>query len=181
MDQFVMAGVQSPRLAFRKVRLSDVPLWLPFFQDPASSEHWQADYGPPDAACKNWYERQLQRYAQGEGGMCALIEQNSGSMVGHCGLLVQSVNGQWELEIGYSLLREHWGQGYAIEAAKACRDHAFAQGWAQSLISIISHSNIASQKVALRNGMTVDFEATFQNNRVKIYRVHHSENPNQCS
>lgn len=57
------------------------------------------------------------------------------------------------LEIGYLLERSHWHQGYAIEAARACKKYAFDVLKADEVCSIIRDTNVASQKVAVRNGM----------------------------
>lgn len=103
--------------------------------------------------------------------MNALIEKQTGKLVGHCGLLVQTVDDETELEIGYSLLPAFWSRGYATEAARTCKNFAFANTLAESLISIISKTNIASQKVARANGMTIDKETTYHDVPVYIYRI----------
>ena len=59
------------------------------------------------------------------------------------------------LEIGYLLNRAYWHKGYATEAAKACKRYAFEVLKAKEVCSVIRDIHIASQKVALRNGMTV--------------------------
>lgn len=51
--------------------------------------------------------------------------------------------------------RSHWHKGYAIEAAKTCKQYAFAVLKADEVCSIIRDTNKASQTVAERNGMTV--------------------------
>src|SRR5947208_3219577 len=48
-------------------------------------------------------------------GSFACIEKTSGTIVGHCGPWYPE--GWPALEIGYALLREFWGRGYASEAA----------------------------------------------------------------
>jgi [ribosomal protein S5]-alanine N-acetyltransferase len=165
-------GQQTSRLNFRSVLESDYNVWLKFFQDPNTSLHWVEEKESADDACKNWYQKQFWRYAHNMGGMNALIEKTSGLLVGHCGLLVQTVDGTIELEIGYSLLPEFWGKGYALEAAAKCKDYAFENGLTESLISIISLTNTPSQKVALNNGMTIEKETTYKGNQVFIFRIH---------
>src|SRR5690606_32134123 len=115
--------------------------------------------------------KQFLRYKNGLGGMNALIEKETGRLIGHCGLLAQSVDNIAELEIGYSLLPDFWNKGYATEAAKKCRDYAFENNFSASLISIISLSNIPSQKVAFKNGMKIDKQTTYNNNEVYIFRI----------
>lgn len=101
----------------------------------------------------------------------AIIDQASGDLVGWCGLLVQEVDGEKELEVGYSILPTYWGSGYATEAAKACLDAAFAGQLADSVISIIQVNNIPSRRVAEKNGMRIDGQTTYHGNPVYIYRA----------
>ena len=58
------------------------------------------------------------------------------------------------LEIGYLFQRDRWHRGYATEAARACKAYAFDILGAAEVSSIIRGTNLPSQRVALRNGMT---------------------------
>ena len=109
------------------------------------------------------------------GGMNVLIDKGSGEFVGQCGLLVQNVDEQEELEVGYSLMPEFRGLGYALEAAQKCRDFAFQNQLADSLISIIHPDNIASQNVALKNGMKLSKQTIYSGMSVKVYRIMKAE------
>lgn len=167
----LLAGQTSARLNYRKVRQADFEIWLPFFQDPRTSLHWNLPNVSPEQLCKDWYQYQFYRYAQGLGGMNAMVEKHTGDLVGHCGLLIQEVDGQQELEIGYSLLPDYWGNGYATEAAITCRDHAFIHDLSDSVVSIISTTNLSSEKVARANGMSLDHQTVYKSNQVNIFRI----------
>ena len=161
----------TKRLLFKKVEPSYFPLWLPFFQNPITSVHWKTLPVTPEIACQQWFDKQYYRYKNNLGGMYALIENSTNTLVGMCGLLVQEVDGIVETEIGYSLLPEHWGKGYASEAAQKCRDFAFENKLSESLISIISLTNESSAKVALQNGMSIDKTVSYDENTVHIFRI----------
>ncbi len=105
---YLLDGQETDRLIFRKIQESDFDQWLEFFKDTRTSEHWIEEKESPERECIKWYEKQFGRYKNGKGGMNALIEKKNGKLVGHCGLLVQTVDGSQELEIGYSLLPEFW-------------------------------------------------------------------------
>jgi ribosomal-protein-alanine N-acetyltransferase len=167
----LLDGKQTERLTFRKVQLADFNTWLEFFRHPDTHKHWVSEQSTPEQTCRDWYARQQQRYNNDEGGMNALIEKATGKLIGHCGLLRQTVDGIPELEIGYSLLPEFWNKGYASEAAIACRDHAFQQRLSPGLISIISVTNTASEKVAMKVGMKVEKVTTYKGNKVNIFRL----------
>jgi ribosomal-protein-alanine N-acetyltransferase len=173
--KYVLDGEESKRLLFRKVSLSDFDQWLEFFKDPASSVHWKFERKSPEEECRDWYGKQFNRYETDRGGMNALIEKSTGKLIGHCGLLVQEVDGITELEIGYSLLESGRGKGYAIEAAKKCKEYAFANQFADSLISIISLTNEPSMNIARKNGMKPDKQTVYNGNEVTIFRIHKME------
>jgi RimJ/RimL family protein N-acetyltransferase len=55
-------------------------------------------------------------------------------------------------ELGWALIRAHWGHGYATEAAAAIRDWAHDCRCIDRLVSLISPDNVRSQHVAERLG-----------------------------
>ncbi|HJQ74593.1 MAG TPA: GNAT family N-acetyltransferase [Gaiellaceae bacterium] len=57
-------------------------------------------------------------------------------------------------ELGWALIRAHWGHGYATEAAAAIRDWAHESRGIDRLVSLISPDNVRSQRVARRLGAT---------------------------
>ena len=67
----------------------------------------------------------------------------------------QEVDGEMLYEIGYHLRRDQWGQGFATEAAQACKAWGFANLSADRIISLIRPENLPSRRVAERNGMTL--------------------------
>ncbi|MEC8832313.1 MAG: GNAT family N-acetyltransferase [Bacteroidota bacterium] len=158
-------------MVFRRLKPSDFEDWLPFYHDPRSTQYWEGLPTDPIEACKTQFDRIFERYKNNLGGMNALISKESGELVGICGLLVQSVDDIQELEIGYSVLPTFWRQGFAFEAAKKCKEVAFKNNFAKSLISIIHVDNLPSQKVALKNGMLLDKTTIYKNNPVHIFRV----------
>ena len=99
-------------------------------------------------------------------------------MIGQCGLTMQPWKEEEVLEIGYLFERAYWHKGYAIEAAKACKTYAFEILKVDEVCSIIRDTNIASQKVAMRNGMTMTDTWTKHYRGVDMphyrYVAHHS-------
>lgn len=170
---FLLNGIETERIHFREVRVTDTPDWIQFFEDPASFRYWKEERTNPALECARWYEKQLWRYENKRGGMNALIEKASGKLIGHAGLVVQTVDDITELEIAYSLMPAFRGKGFAFEAALQCKVTAFENQWAPSLISIISVTNTPSIQVATRNGMTIDKKTIYNNNEVFIFRITH--------
>lgn len=107
-----------------------------------------------DREVQEWLNKQIQRYQDYGVGLWAVILKETDEMIGQCGLTMQEYNDRQVLEVGYLFQKAYWHNGYASEAAIACKDYAFDKLGAPEVYSIIRDTNIASQKVALRNGMT---------------------------
>ena len=92
----------------------------------------------------------------------AVIERETGTLIGYCGFLHQEVDGAKEIEIGYRLHPNFWNRGLATEAARAVRDHAFRDLQLERVISLIHSDNHASCRVTEKNGMTIEKRTTFR-------------------
>ena len=122
-------------------------------QDPQAMYAYEHAFSHQEVQA--WLDKQLQRYAQDGFGLWAVLLRQTGELIGQCGLTWQDWDGRQVLEVGYLFRRSAWGQGYATEAAMACREYAFTVLDAQEVYSIIRDSNLPSQGVARRNGMAV--------------------------
>lgn len=60
-----------------------------------------------------------------------------------------------EIEVGWHLARDHWGHGYATEAAQRVLDHAFGMLGFDVIVADIAPHNAPSIAVAERLGMTL--------------------------
>lgn len=119
-----------------------------------------------------WLNRHLERYRRLGFGLWAVVLKQTGEMIGQCGLTLQPWEDRKVLEIGYLFARRHWHQGYAAEAAVACREYAFRVLHANEVCSIIRDTNTAAQKVALRCGMVRAEDAVkrFRGVDMRFYR-----------
>ncbi len=171
MNNYLLTGYETERLKFRKLRADDFNTWLPFHQNPKSNSFWVGLPEDPMLACQHWFDKAFHRYENGLGGMNVLINKETNAFIGQCGLLIQTVDGIEELEIGYSILPQYWKLGYATEAARKCKAVARERNLTKSVISVIHINNIASQKVALNNGMFLDKTTVYNNNEVHVFRI----------
>ena len=166
-----LLNLSSQRLNFRKLTSKDVSEWMEFFGSDKALEFLPFEKNNKDQ-CADWINRQIfVRYPLDDLGLYAVIEIESGKLIGQCGLLRQEVDGKEELEIGYHLIPRFWKKGYATEAAVAFKNFAFQNNLAESLISIIHIDNINSQKVAERNGMKQEKQTVFREMPIYIYRI----------
>jgi ribosomal-protein-alanine N-acetyltransferase len=101
----------------------------------------------------------------------ATIYKPDNRLIGRCGLLSWDLDGSKEVEVGYILAADYWGRGLATEDACASRDYGLNQLGFNRLISVIQPGNIASQRVAVKNGMSREKETTVQNVPVHVYSM----------
>lgn len=99
----------------------------------------------------------------------AIIRKADGRPIGLCGLKLFDADGATlpgELEIGWRLDPDCWGQGYAREAASASLDHAFGVVKGARVIAITSPRNTGSWGLMERLGMTRRPDLDFHDSRV---------------
>ncbi|MGI2328287.1 GNAT family N-acetyltransferase [Planococcus sp. YIM B11945] len=108
-------------------------------------------------------------------GLRVLVRKKDRKLVGHAGLVKQTINGAEELEIGYWIAKDYWGQGYATEAAKALKEYGTRRLGKERFISLIQPGNLASRKVAERIGMVLEEEILLAGREVYVYSIEQEE------
>jgi len=148
-----MQILETSRLILREFHTDDKDRLEEVLSDPVAMRYYPAPLTRQEV--EEWIARNIDRYASDGHGLWAMVLRSSGELVGDCGLVTQDVDGARELEIGYHVHRELWGQGLATEAARACRDYGFSHLSVPRLISLIRPENVRSCRVAEKNGMAV--------------------------
>ena len=145
--------LETERLIMREMTHADLPSLCEIMKDENTMYAYEGAFS--DAEVQEWLERQILRYQKWNFGLWAVVLKETGKMIGQCGLTMQPWKDDEVLEIGYLFNRNYWHKGYATEAAAACKQYAFDVLKAEEVCSIIRDTNIRSQNVALRNGMTL--------------------------
>jgi ribosomal-protein-alanine N-acetyltransferase len=101
----------------------------------------------------------------------AVIFRGNNEPIGYCGFLHWHLDGADEVEIGYRLHPDYWNRGLASEAAQAVRDHAFRDLNLPKVISLIHPDNIASRRVAEKNGMKIERETVFRGFPTQVFAI----------
>ncbi|MGL5511969.1 MAG: GNAT family N-acetyltransferase, partial [Sporomusa sp.] len=100
-------------------------------------------------------KEQIRSYRENGFGRWAVVLKETGAVIGVCGLMWWNTDKDRVLEIGYLFNRAYWHNGYAAEAAIACKRYAFDVLSYEEVFSLIRDNNYASMNVAIRNGMLV--------------------------
>ena len=145
--------LETDRLLLRELTRRDFAALCTMLQDDEVMYAYEGALSDGDAQA--WLDRQLRHYARDGFGLWAVVLKETGELIGQCGLTLQDVDAQGTrgVEVGYLFCREFWHRGFATEAARACRDFAFDELGAGEVFSVVRDTNVASQSVALRNGM----------------------------
>lgn len=98
-----------------------------------------------------------------------LLLKTPRKFIGIAGLLHQEIDGIPETEIAYRVMPEYWNNGYATEAAQACKEYAEQVLKKKKLISLIRPDNIASKRVAQKLGARKVKRTVFQGIEHDIY------------
>lgn len=163
--------LRSERLITRFISPEDAHLWIPFFRSEKATALFP-DFGliTAEEKAQYWIKRIIDRYETERYGFQWIYLKGTDVLVGQAGLLLQEVDGKEELEVGYHMLPNHWGNGYAPEAAKMFIDFAKEQQLSDSIISIIDIRNQNSQRVAQKNGLSLEKTTLWNNLTVGIHR-----------
>lgn len=145
--------LETERLYMREMTQEDFQSLCKIMQDEEAMYAYEGAFS--DVEVQEWLDRQISRYRKWGFGLWAVILKETDEMIGQCGLTMQAWKDKEVLEVGYLFRRIYWHNGYAVEAAKACKRYAFETLNAKEVCSIIRDTNIASRNVAARNGMTI--------------------------
>jgi len=148
---FAIPVIETERLILQAPQESDFELLAAFYASPRS-----ATVGGPLTRELAWrvLAQEAGHWMLRGFGRWTVTERATGAAVGMVGLW--HPEGFPERELGWDLFDGALGKGYATEAGRAARDHAFKTlGW-ETLISLVKIGNDASAAVAMRLGAVAD-------------------------
>lgn len=146
--------VETERLILRPWREEDRAPYLATCNSVAVTEHVG---GPASVASIDAAIARIHTSQKAHGHCYWAIERTlDGAFLGYCGLRHADDPGapiDGEIEIGWRLREDAWGQGYALEAARASLDWGFANLDASRIVAITSADNLSCLRLIERLGM----------------------------
>ncbi|MBB5372039.1 8-oxo-dGTP diphosphatase MutT [Acidocella aromatica] len=109
-----------------------------------------APFPYPAQLAADWIDAALADREAARAEQFAMVEAETGALVGVAGLRLGK--GQKTAELGYWLGRAHWGQGYALEAARRLLDWAFAALPLSHVTATVAADNEGSMAVLRKLG-----------------------------
>ena len=143
--------LETARLRLRELQPADLDFVAELLADPEVMRYYPKRYAREEA--REWLERQRGRYLRDGHALWLVEDRVDGTPIGQVGLVMQTVDDAPVPEVGYLVHRPYWRRGYAAEAARGVRDHAFSAFGYPRVVSLIRPENAPSQAVARTLGM----------------------------
>jgi RimJ/RimL family protein N-acetyltransferase len=160
--------LETQRLLLRLPRRDDLDAYAELFAD-SQVVRYIGGATKTRAESAEMIERMLRHWDEHGVGLFSVVRKDDKRVLGRVGFLIwdadtwqnamhQRPGPRVENEIGWTLARVHWGQGYATEAAGAVRDLALGELGLRRVVSLIERGNKASVRVAEKIGETLERE-----------------------
>ena len=154
LNLVIMVIFETDRLIVRRYTLADEEIFFRLNGDAEVMKYIREAKSRRE--CSIFLKRNLGFYEQYPlMGRWAMIEKASNEFCGSFAVIpVETADStrHTEVQLGYALLKAHWGKGYATESTLAGRQYAFDIMKLPAIVAITDTANIASQKVLLRCG-----------------------------
>ena len=160
--------IETERLRLRELNKDDFDNLKAILQDPFTMKYYPKPYD--DKGVLKWLDWNYGCYRKRGFGLWA-VELKDGTFIGDTGITLQNIDGKDVFEIGYHFNKEYWGNGYAIEAARACKDWFFKNTEYNEVYSYMNKKNIRSSNVAIKNGMSFIKEYEENGEILSVYRI----------
>ncbi len=163
-----MVILETERLLLREYTPEDFPALYALLSSPITMAHYPKPYD--ERGAHRWIDWSLENYEKLGFGWWALVNKETGTFIGDCGITLQNIDGRLLPEIGYHIHHPYWRQGYGKEAATAVRDWAFTHLDYDTLYSYMTEDNTASWRLAAAIGM--DYMGAFDDEGYGLTRIY---------
>jgi RimJ/RimL family protein N-acetyltransferase len=173
--------LETERLLLRAPVLEDAEPLAPMYADPDVMRYLGQGQTLKPHETKRSVNRMIEGWKADGFGLFTTVRKEDEVVIGRVGLIVWNTDtwqtvraddeGPTELEVGYTLGKPYWGQGYATEAAAAARDFALNQLGARRLIALIIRGNDASENVARKLGFEYERDIPFGRREAQLFAL----------
>jgi [ribosomal protein S5]-alanine N-acetyltransferase len=108
-------------------------------------------------------------------GIWAWYERDSGDFVARAGLNHTIVGGGGEVEIGWAVMADRWGEGFGTEVARASAEAAFGEVGLDNVVAFTTPTNIGSRRVMEKAGFAYERDIVHADMPHVLYRLHASD------
>ena len=105
-------------------------------------------------------------------GLYVMRTASDGRFLGRCGLRHVEIDGAAEVEVGWSVVADEWGKGYATEAAARNLEVAFGELGLADVVAFTLPFNAASRRVMEKLGFAYEKDVWWYELPHVLYRIH---------
>jgi ribosomal-protein-alanine N-acetyltransferase len=144
---------ETERLMVRRWTLQDTEAFFALFADPDMYRFMPGKPLESLEASSVALQRMLDRMSQWEGmGSFAALDRTTGAIIGNA--LLRPLEDGPRIEVGYHVIKAHWGNGYATEIARGAVRYGFEDLGLEEIYGVVVPANIASRRVLEKAGLT---------------------------
>jgi len=158
--------LETERLILRQWKQGDLPEFARMNGDERVMEFFPSTLSVEES--NQLAERIQQELQEKEYGLWAVEVKGGASFVGFVGLRDQDFPAPFTpcIEIGWRLSFDHWGNGYAFEAASRITEYALQEIKLKEIVSFTSSTNTRSRKLMEKLGMTYNPQDDFDHSKL---------------
>lgn len=140
----------TERLIIREQTTEDIDALYEIYSDPEISRYTENLYPDRDEEYQYMVDYINNQYKYHEYGIWALVEKETGNLVGRAGLSLRP--GCEDLELGFVIGKKYQRKGYAYESCKAIIEYAFENLYSDRIIAYTQVQNISSKNLLKKLG-----------------------------
>lgn len=169
------AILHTERLTVRLWTLEDADTAYSIYSDPDIARYLPGGAHPSPEATRAWLEQRLRESIEATGlGFWALVEQESGEIIGGVMLAEQHLGSQAHVQVGFHLGDDAYRQGYADEIADALVRYGFDDLALDHIVGVALPDDLVSRRVLEKLGMVDADEGLFGEPRDGLMAIHQS-------
>jgi RimJ/RimL family protein N-acetyltransferase len=151
--------LETDRLALRRFTAKDYD-WLVALYSDAEVMRYGGGVKSAEQVDATMRERILDYYDTHPGlGVWQTVERATGTPIGFH--VLNNIQGESIIQVGYFLLKPAWGRGYATEMARALLRYGFVELGLVRIAGMAEHGNVASHRVLTKIGLRQNGERAF--------------------
>jgi len=151
MPLFAPVTLATPRLTLRPLRDEDAEPLFAVWSDVEAMRYFSFPAMTSLDQAKDRIARKRRTSDEGQDLICVITLRGTGEVIGDCALF-RADEQCMRAEMGFSLQRAHWRNGYMSEAVSALIEHAFGTVRLRRLEADIDPRNLASGRLLERMG-----------------------------
>lgn len=143
--------LETDRTIIREFTIEDTNQAIEFYSDVDVMRFVGNGKGFSLEETEEFIIKMVDRYEEHGFSFWAVVSKRCNKLIGHCGLMLNRTTGI--VEIGYTIAKQYWRQGYALETSRAVLSYGFNTLNLNEIVAFTKKINTPSQGMMKRLGM----------------------------